>query len=293
MPSLARNLLLIALLGACFHQEAFAERTEAKIEISSEGIITVTGDGSLPAIKELEDGSMVMPQAKDFPYTVDFIAKHGVRLNWPANCWCISHPSRPNLSALGMLDPGQRFLTIELKGVEQGPKNVLKIDDQYAIGFYFQYACEAKKHMKPDYEEGFKWLQRAAKFGNAHAQHLVGVALRAGRGTLKDEATAAKWLQKSAEQGIVEAQVDLGFAYILGQGVPKDEVEAYAYFNIAGAKDEEARKYVTRLEGQMSPSVRVAAQQRSRQLLQEFEAKKDSLRQLIEDNKKAREKKGA
>ena len=284
---------MIALLGACFHQEAFAGRTEAKIEISSEGIITVTGDGSLPAIKELEDGSIVMPQVKDSPYTVDFIAKHGVRLNCPGGYWGISHPSRPNLPALGTAGLDQRFLMATLKGVEKGPINILQVGDQYAIGFYFQYGCEENKHMKPDYEEGFKWLQRAAKFGNAHAQRLVGIALRTGRGTLKDEATAAKWLLKSAEQGIVEAQVDLGFAYILGQGVPKDEVEAYAYFNIAGAKDEEARKYVTRLEGQMSPSVRVAAQQRSRQLLQEFEAKKDSLRQLIEDSKKAREKKGA
>ncbi len=293
MPSLTRSLLLIALQVACFHQEAFAGRTEAKIEISPEGVITVTGDGSLPAIKELEDGSVVMPEAKGSPYTVDFIGKHEVRLNWLFTCWGISHPSRPNSSAFGMFDPSQRFLTIELKGVEEGPKNVLRVEDQYAIGYYFQYACETRKHMKPDHEEGFKWLYRAARFGNAHAQHLVGVAFRAGRGAEKDEATAAKWFLKSAEQGNIEAQVDLGFAYILGQGVPKDEVEAYAYFNIAGVKDEDARKNVARLEGQMSPSARVAAQQRSRQLLQEFEAKRNSLRQLIEESKKAREKKGA
>ena len=131
---------MLALLSACFNQEAFAGRTEAKIEISTEGVITVTGDGSLTAIKELEDGSVVMPEAKDSPYTVDFIGKHEARLNWLFTCWGISHPSRPNLSALGMFDPNQRFLTSELKGVEQGPKNVLRVEDQYAIGYYFQYA---------------------------------------------------------------------------------------------------------------------------------------------------------
>ena len=80
---------------------------------------------------------------------------------------------------------------------------------------------------------------------------------------------------------------------MLGKGVPKDEVEAYAYFNIAGANDEDARKYVAKLEGEMSQAARLAAQQRSRQLLQEFEAKRDSLRQLVEEAKKTREKKGA
>jgi hypothetical protein len=293
MSSSARTILLIALLSTGFHLDAFAVRPEANIGISPEGVITVTGDGTLPAIKELEDGSIVMPEAKEFPHLVDFIAKHGVRLSCPGGYWGISHPSRPNLSPIGIYDSDQLFLTARLKGNEKGPMNVLRIEDQYAIGFYFQYACEAKKHMKPDYEEGFKWLQRAAKFGNANAQHLVGVAFRVGRGTEKDEVAAAKWDLKSAEQGIVEAQLALGFAYILGQGVPKDEVEAYAFFNIAGANNEDARKYVARLEGEMSQSARLAGQQRSRQLLQEFEAKKDSLRQLIEDSKKAREKKGA
>jgi hypothetical protein len=292
MPSIARNLLLVFVLCTAISTATYARIIEAKLEISPEGAITLTGDKDVPPLKELEDGSVILPEAKDYQDGLDFVMKHKAHLKCTIGYWGITHPSKP-FNAGVSYDPDRGFMTIELKGIEKGAHNVLRIDDQYAVGFYFQYGCEAKKHMKPDYEEGFKWLLRAAKYGNANAQHLVGVAFRAGRGTEKDEATAAKWFLKSAEQGIVEAQVALGFAYILGQGVPKDEVEAYAYFNIAGVKDEESRKYVAKLEGQMSPSVRVAAQQRSRQLLQEFEAKKDSLRQLVEEAKKSREKKGA
>jgi TPR repeat protein len=147
--------------------------------------------------------------------------------------------------------------------------------------------------MKSDHEEAFKWFLRAAKFGQAKAQYFLGYAYARGKGTDKDEATAVKWYVKSAEQGETEAQVALGFAYLLGKGVPKDEIEAYAYFNIAGSKDEDARKYVTRLEGEMTQSIRVAGQQRSRLLLQEFEAKKESLRHQLEENKKSKDKKGA
>jgi hypothetical protein len=293
MPSIARSLLLAFLLCTAIPREAHARIIEAKLELTSEGVITLTGDKDVPPLKEIEDGSVILPEAKDYGDGLDFVMKHKAHLKCTIGYWGITHPSKPSNAGFGPYDPDRLFITTELKGIEKGAHNVLRIDDQFAIGFYYGYAAEEKKHMKPDHEEAFKWFLRAAKFGQAKAQYFLGHAYARGKGTDKDEATAAKWYVKSAEQGETEAQVALGFAYLLGKGVPKDEIEAYAYFNIAGSKDEEARKYVTKLEGQMTPSARIAAQQRSRQLLQEFEAKKDSLRQLIEDSKKAREKKGA
>lgn len=292
MPPIARSFLLVFLMCTAIPQEAHAKIIEAKLEITTEGTITLTGDKDVPPLKELEDGSVILPEAKEYGDRLDFVIKHKAHLKYTTGAWGITHTSKPS-NPFGPYDPDRLFMNIEIKGIEEGAYNVLRIEDQYAVGYYYSYAAEAKKHMKPDHEEAFKWFLRAAKFGQAKAQYFLGYAYARGQGTYKDEASAAKWYVKSAEQGETEAQVALGFAYILGQGVPKDEIEAYAYFNIAGAKDEDARKYVTKLEGQMSPGARVAAQQRSRQLLQEFEAKKDSLRNLLEENKKAKEKKGA
>jgi len=292
MPPIARSLLLVFLMCTAIPQEAHARIIEAKLEITNEGTITLTGDKDVPPLKELEDGSVILPEAKEYGDRFDFVMKHDANLKCTIGHWNITHPSKPFNMGVSY-DPDRMFMTTEIKGIEKGAHNVLRVDDQFAVGFYYSYAAEAKKHMKPDHEEAFKWFMRAAKFGEAKAQYFLGYAYAHGQGTDKDEATAAKWYVKSAEQGETEAQVALGFAYILGQGVPKDEIEAYAYFNIAGAKDEDARKYVIKLEGQMSPGARVAAQQRSRQLLQEFEAKKESLRHLLEENKKAKEKKGA
>lgn len=292
MPSVPRSLLLVILLFTTIPREAHAKIIEAKLEITSEGTVTLTGDKDVPPLKELEDGSVILPVAKEYGDGLDFVMRHNAHLKCTIGTWNITHPSkRFNMGV--PYDPDRMFMAIEIKGIEKGAHNVLRVDDQFAIGFYYSYAAEEKKHMKADHEEALKWFTRAAKFGQAKAQYFLGYAYARGQGTDKDEATAAKWYVKSAEQGETEAQVALGFAYILGKGVPKDEIEAYAYFNIAGAKDEEARKYVTKLEAQMSSGARVAAQQRSRQLLQEFESKKESLQRLLEESKNSKEKKGA
>lgn len=292
MPSIARSLLLVFLLFAGIPREAHARIIEAKVEITSEGAIILTGDKDVPPLKELEDGSVILPEAKEYGDGLDFVMKHNAHLKCTIGYWGITHPSKPFQIGVSY-DPDRMFMATEIKGIEKGAHNVLRVDDQFAVGFYYSYAAEAKKHMKPDHEEAFKWFLRAAKFGEAKAQYFLGYAYARGQGTDKDETTAAKWYVKSAEQGETEAQVALGFAYLLGKGVPKDEIEAYAYFNIAGSKDEQARKYVTKLEGEMTQSIRVTGQQRSRQLLQEFEAKKESLRHLLEENKKSKDKKGA
>jgi hypothetical protein len=58
--------------------------------------------------------------------------------------------------------------------------------------------------------------------------------------------------------------------------VGKDEIEAYAYFNLAGIRYEDARKALARLEARMTPEARLKGQHRTKELQKEIEARNAS-----------------
>ena len=297
MPTNLRLFTLAVLIVLLSFQTAEAEQLEAKIEINDEGVITITGNNSITTAKELANGSIIMPVDKKESSPeqvvfnrVTFIGKHEVKLTCVFRTWLIKHPYA---FQKGPGDLDHIYTTTVFRGVSKGENNVLQIEDQCGIGYYFYYACEAQKHMKSDPEEAVKWFLRAAKHGHADAQFFLGTCLSAGKGIDKNPSEAAKWFLKSAEQGNSNAQYMLGFAYVTGNGVPKDEIEAYAFFNLAAASDESCRKELSRLESQISSDARLAGQQRSKQLLKEFESKKESLQRLLDEAKKDRDKKGA
>ena len=90
--------------------------------------------------------------------------------------------------------------------------------------------------------EAFKWYRKAAEQGHAGAQCMLGWMYyrceNFGASGPYDPEEAAKWFRKAAEQGDAEAQLELGRMYGNGEGVPKDEVEAYAWFLVAKANEE-------------------------------------------------------
>ena len=57
-----------------------------------------------------------------------------------------------------------------------------------------------------DKKEAAYWYLKAAKGGDAHAQHNVGVFYERGRGVEKDLDVAASWYCRAAEQGIPTAK---------------------------------------------------------------------------------------
>jgi hypothetical protein len=89
----------------------------------------------------------------------------------------------------------------------------------------------------------------------------------------KDEVEAVKWYRKAAEQGDAQAQHFLGLAYELGEGVAKDDIEAYAYFNLSGITNENARKWRAIFEKKLSQEAILRGQQRTKELQREIEAK--------------------
>ena len=125
-----------------------------------------------------------------------------------------------------------------------------------------------------DFVQAAAWFRKAAEQGYAQAQSNLGGCYASGLGVAKDFVQAVSWYLPAAEQGFAPAQFNLGVHYYNGEGVAKDEIEAYAYWNLAGITDEDARKYLAILEKEMSSDARLLGQQRTKQLQNEIEAKK-------------------
>ena len=126
-----------------------------------------------------------------------------------------------------------------------------------------------------DSAEAVKWYRKAADQGFAMAEYNLGVTYANGNGVPKDSAEAVNWYRKAADQSFAPAQLRLGNAYLFGLGVPKDALEGLAWVNIAAsAGDEQTVAFRDAAERQLGPGATLAAQQRSKQILKEIEAKK-------------------
>ena len=117
------------------------------------------------------------------------------------------------------------------------------------------------------------WYSEAALNGVALAQYNLGICYAKGEGVPRDLAQAARWYREAALRGITYAQHNLANLHYRGEGVPKDEVEAYAYWNLAGVTDEDARKNLETLENKMSRDEIASGQKRTKELQKEIEAK--------------------
>ena len=126
-----------------------------------------------------------------------------------------------------------------------------------------------------DPAEAANWHRKAADQGFASAQYNLGVRYDNGNGVAKDPAEAVKWYRKAADQGVASAQFNLGVMYANGIGVLKDEIEALGWFNIASISGGElAIENRSLLEHRLGPQAALSAQQRSKELLRQIEAKK-------------------
>jgi TPR repeat protein len=71
------------------------------------------------------------------------------------------------------------------------------------------YLYAAGKGTKQNYNQAFKWYQKAAKHGLASAQYNLGLFYLRGLGTDKNPALAIEWFRKSAAHGFEPARVAL------------------------------------------------------------------------------------
>ena len=84
-------------------------------------------------------------------------------------------------------------------------QNIQKKNDpqyQYNQGDMYYYG----EGVTQDYEEAFRWYQKAAERGLANAQFNLGWMYRKGEGVMQDNQQAVKWYRKAADQGHTDAQ---------------------------------------------------------------------------------------
>jgi len=110
---------------------------------------------------------------------------------------------------------------------------------------------------KADFQEAFKWLNRAAAQGNPDAQNNLGQMYENGEGMRQDYALAANWYRKAAEHvpdfgGAGQGRNNLGMLYMQGLGVPRDYVQAYMWFSLTNS--EPPNPNLSQAKDQMTPA---------------------------------------
>lgn len=116
----------------------------------------------------------------------------------------------------------------EVSFEKQYSQKVPKDQAEICLRFYFHGEGTVENGA-----EALAWLHRAAKQGNADAQHTLATFYTIGCGVAQDEKEAAKWCRKAAEQGLAEAQCSLGRLYQTGRGVTRDSTEAAKWYRQA------------------------------------------------------------
>jgi len=120
------------------------------------------------------------------------------------------------------------------------PKSITRglAEAQNVMGWHYYHGDGVAR----DYEESFKWFQKAAALGEPSAQFNVGMMYAAGTGTKQDFTEAAKWYKKSAEQGKTSAQLNLGMMYISGRGIRQNLPEGVKWLTKAAEQGDNTAK---------------------------------------------------
>jgi len=74
--------------------------------------------------------------------------------------------------------------------------------------------------------EYFYWIQKSAEQGFPMAQHNMAICFQDGVGTPVDPGKQFFWLQKAAESGLAESQHQLAQCFLHGVGTPEDHQQA-------------------------------------------------------------------
>ena len=120
-----------------------------------------------------------------------------------------------------------------------------------------------------DHREAVQWYRKAAEAGDAEAMFYLGVRYFEGQGVVQDHREAVQWFRKAAEAGNASAMNNLGAMYRMGEGVVQDFAQSYVWFSLAAAFGyQEAPKARDEAAKRLTPEVKLAAQERARQLHQ-------------------------
>ena len=105
---------------------------------------------------------------------------------------------------------------------------------------------------RPDYEQAAKWYRKASDQGEPEAQYALATMLEKGNGTSTDLSLAEHYYQLAAEQGIAEAQLRLGEILAANKDSGGSRVNAYKWLMLAQASSKESGPILTDLRKSMS-----------------------------------------
>ena len=166
------------------------------------------------------------------------------------------------------MDYYKKKFECQRKIAEQG-----NLDTQYTLGMMYAHGEGVAKNEK----EAVKWLRKVAEQGHAQAQNRLGMMYATGQGVTKNDKTAAKWYRKAAEQGYATAQYNLGVKYGSGEGVVRNYQNSYMWALLAKANgNESADEFVEVLEGTLSSTQKIAAQQEATKWQAKIEARTEN-----------------
>lgn len=92
------------------------------------------------------------------------------------------------------------------------------------------------KGVKQDQQIAAKWMDKAAKAGQAWAAYKLAGYYADGLGVKKDPKLAFQWAQKAVDEGNVDAIAVLARMYLFGQGTTKDIAKAKQHLQIGCEK---------------------------------------------------------
>jgi TPR repeat protein len=147
------------------------------------------------------------------------------------------------------------------------------VKSQIILGAKYQVGVEG---FSKDLKEAIKWYSLAANKGNTKALWSLGRCYL----DLNQPQEAIKWFSKSlalgntnAKNSIGECYQTLGTRYLSGRGVDKDLNEAYAYYKLAALNNNYfAKRYIERVEKNMTPEEIEAGEKRSKEIQTQMEA---------------------
>ena len=96
---------------------------------------------------------------------------------------------------------------------------------------------EGRRGVKKNPQEAFKWIEKAAKKGNAQAQDYLGVLYSRGDGVKQSYPDALIWHSLAAKQGYANAQFNLGITYHQGKGIKQNYKEALKWYKLAAEQN--------------------------------------------------------
>ena len=136
---------------------------------------------------------------------------------------------------------------------ENAALEALEFEDDVTEALAKGYAFYHGLGVYRDLSSSFAHYLKAARAGNAPAQHQVGKMFLNGEGVARDREWGLSWLRKSAAQGHVGARLALGALYVEGEGTPEDRKEAVSWLHDAARQgNAEAQDILKKLEKEVA-----------------------------------------